>query len=77
MKTTLKELKNIAHFGMAEDSTNFSEKDINELQEREGTLENIAISFGNYGMNGGLFEARNTRKKFVILSRNTNLFRLA
>ena len=77
MKTTLKELKNMAHFGMAEDITNFSENDINELQEREGTLDNIATSFGTYGMNGGLFEARNTRNKFVILSRNTNLFRLS
>ena len=76
MKTTLKELKNMAHYRIAKDITNFSEKDINELQELEGTLENIATSFGIYGMNGGLFEARNTRNKFVILSRNTNLFRL-
>lgn len=52
--------------------------DITTVKIPEGLdLEKIAISYGIYGMNGGLFQDRKTGERYKIIARSTNLFRLA
>lgn len=50
---------------------------INYNDVKELDLETIALSFGSYGMNAGLFISKKTGLYYVCPSRSTMLFRLA
>ena len=65
---TLK-LKDIKE-SIAEDVTS------NQLPEHSNRWETIGVSHGIYGMNGALFRDPITGKKYKIIKRSTNLFRL-
>ena len=71
-KYTVKELRDYVRTGMATDITN-AKLSSDELH----SLEVVGLSFGVNGMNGGLFQDRNTGEFYVITARNSNLFRLA
>lgn len=68
----LKEIKNTN----AIDITSLKEREIKKLYEKEHGFENIATSYGMYGMNGALLQGRKTRELYKITARNTNLFYL-
>lgn len=72
-----KELKEFIRMGIAEDITKLSNESIKEIKDNEKGLENIGLSIGTYGMNGGLFKGYESGKLYVITSRNSNLFYLA
>lgn len=69
---TLKEIRDYVRMGMVTDITNWSTEDIQEL----GHLEEIGLSMGTYGMNGGLFQDDNG-ERYAVLARNANLFMLS
>lgn len=72
-KCTLRELKNLVHYGMAHDLTNATEAEVME-QWRHG--EKIGYSSGTYGINGCLVQNTETGEFYVITERNLNLFRI-
>ena len=53
-KYTQKEIKNFVALGLAENITNYSFKEANELRRRG--LEQVGYSCGTYGINGALFQ---------------------
>ena len=69
----LKEIKNIN----CEDVTNLSSKELEKLVKKENGLKEVSISYGVYGMNGGLFQGYKTNKLYKVTARNSNLFYLA
>lgn len=71
-KYTQKEMRMMVHTGMAQDITNASYESVEKLN-----LEKIGFSTGVYGMNGGVFRERDTKDLYVIIARNSLLFRLA
>lgn len=68
---TLKELKDMARSGQAEDITTISDEEAKALRKKG--IETIGVSRGAYGMNGALL-CDNEGKKYVITARNSNLF---
>lgn len=70
-----KEIKTLVNCGNAEDVT-FDKSGIIEELQKNG-YKTVAISFGVYGMNGGLFQDKKSGKLYAIIGRSTNLFRLA
>lgn len=72
-KYTLKALRELVRLGVAHDLTNATDVEIIE-QQRHG--EKIGYSSGIYGINGGLIQNTETGEYYVILSRNSNLFRI-
>lgn len=72
MKTfTLKEIKNGVRLGVYEDITSA------DLEKSCGQYSCIGLSYGVYGMNGGVFERLSDGQICAITARNSNLFRLA
>ena len=69
IKTTQKEIKN--YLNENNNLNNFTKDELKMLD-----LEKIAISFGVYGMNGGLFKDRKSGCYYVVPSRSTRLFEL-
>ena len=67
-----KDIKNLVARGVARDIT---------TGNIDGVINNgvsvIAISYGVYGMNGGLFRDNATGELYAVTSRSGNLFRLA
>lgn len=72
MKFTQKQLKEIAKNKIAIDITYEDQEKIQNFNVKQ-----IGLSFGVYGMNGGLFQDNETGQLYVITSRSTNLFILA
>ena len=66
-KTTQREIKRLIKVGAAIELTDA--KTINA-----GRLEVVALSFGVYGMNGGLFRDNESGQLYAIPSRNSILF---
>ena len=71
-KYTQKEMRMMVRTGMAQDITNASNESVAKLN-----LEKIGFSTGVYGMNGGVFRERDTKDLYVVIARNSLLFRLA
>jgi hypothetical protein len=69
MTTTKKEI--LKYLTENNNLNNFELEKIHALD-----LENIALSFGTYGMNAGLFQSRVNGNYYVIPTRSTMLFRL-
>lgn len=72
-KYTLKELREFVRLGVAEDITNADQETIDAVR-RVG--DKVGYSVGVYGLNGGLLRDTETGTLYVVLARNTNLFRL-
>lgn len=72
---TRAKFKKMAKENKATDITNLSFDAVKELKATKG-LTKIGVSFGNYGMNGGLFED-NEGNLYVVLARNSVLMFLA
>lgn len=68
---TQKEIKRLVKEGIAQ------EIGYEKAQEIGRRLVNIALSFGRYGMNGGLFSDRENGALYAVSSRNSTLFYLA
>ena len=69
MKTTQKEIRK--YLNGKNDLNAFTREQLDALN-----LRTVAISYGVYGMNGGLFEDMNTGCYYVIPNRSTRLFEL-
>ena len=69
-KTTQKALRRMICDGIAINANSM------EPEQLPRNVEKIAISYGIYGMNGGLFRDCETGELYVITARNTNLFRI-
>lgn len=68
-KTTLKEIKNLVKNGIAVDITNLSNEECKKIDIEE----RLYISYGIYGMNGGVFRGKDGNI-YAIISRSSNLF---
>ena len=71
-KYTLKELRELVRFGVAENYTNKPSEYIYTLRR----LEKVGYSSGVYGINGALVEDTETGQLYAIIGRNSNLFRI-
>jgi hypothetical protein len=69
-----KEIKRLVKTGAAVDITTWDSEKIKELQNK--SIENVGLSFGIYGMNGGLFKDKDGNL-YAITARTSNLFALA
>ena len=69
MKTTKKEI--LQYLTTENNLNNYTDEKIKELK-----LKKIAISYGVYGMNAGLFLSMNDGRYYVVPSRSTTLFKL-
>ena len=70
MKTTQKDIRR--HLNGKNDLNAFTREQLDALN-----LRTVAISYGVYGMNGGLFEDIRTGDYYVVPNRSTRLFELA
>ena len=70
MKTTQREIRK--YLNGENDLNTFTREQLDALN-----LKTVAISFGVYGMNGGLFEDMNTGAYYVVPNRSARLFELA
>lgn len=68
-----KEIRNLIRTGVATDITNYNFEQVKTLN-RSDKLETIAVSYGTYGMNGGLFRSQSTGKLYAVSSRAAALF---
>ena len=71
LRTTQKEIK--SYYNGKNDLNTFTREQVNEIKH---DLRMLAISFGVYGMNGGLFENTKTGEFYIIPNRSTRLFEL-
>jgi len=71
---TQRELRNLVRTGEAEDITNYSFEDANDLYERGYDV--VGVSSGTYGMNGALLKMRDTGDLMAICARNSTLMQL-
>lgn len=71
-KYTIKELKDYARLGLATDITYMDGDEVYKLR-----VNTEGLSFGKYGMNGGLFRDVETGELYIITGRTSNLFKLA
>lgn len=69
MKITQKEIK--SYLNGKNNLNDFTREQLNALN-----LRTVAISYGVYGMNSGLFEDMNTGNYYVVPNRSTRLFEL-
>ena len=70
MKTTQKEIKK--YLNGKNDLNGFTREQLDAL-----SLQTVAISYGVYGMNGGLFQDIKTGAYYVVPNRSARLFELA
>lgn len=70
MKTTQKDIRK--HLTEKNNLNDFTREQLDALN-----LRTVAISYGVYGMNGGLFEDMKTGAYYVVPNRSTRLFELA
>ena len=74
MKTTLKDIKELAKGYNVEDITYIDTKGADELREKEGMFWNVAYSAGVYGVTGKVIQGRTTGKLYAITSRTSAIF---
>lgn len=73
-KYTQRELRRLVDKGDAEDITNYSFEEANNLYDRGYDV--VGVSSGTYGINGALLRMRDTDELLVITSRNSTLLQL-
>lgn len=69
MKTTKKDI--LSYLNNYNNLNDFTDEEINKLK-----LKNVALSFGVYGMNAGLFVSMTNGAFYVCPTRSTTLFKL-
>ena len=74
MRTTQRELKEMVKYENVIDLTYKDFDTINQYYKDENGFIKIALSYGQYGMNGALLEGYKTKKKYVITARSSALF---
>lgn len=74
MKTTLKDIKELAKGYNVEDITYIDAKGADELREKEGMFWTIAYSAGVYGVTGKVIQGNATGKLYAITSRTSAIF---
>lgn len=70
-KYTLRELRELVRLGLAQDVTTAA-----ELPEGWRRWHRVGYVSGRFGIAAGLAEDPQTGEKYVILARNSNLFRV-
>lgn len=73
-KYTQKQLREMVKYGIAENVSNYGCKEINELKEKEGWLEQVGYASGIYGCNGQLLKGHNTGNLYAITSRTQAIY---
>lgn len=73
-KYTQSQLRTMVRDGEAEDITNYSFEEANDLYDRGYDV--IGVSTGTYGINGALLKMRDTGDLMVICARNSTLMQL-
>lgn len=73
-KYTQAQLRKMVRDGKAEDITNYSFEEANDLYDRGYDV--IGVSTGTYGINGALLQMRDTGDLMVICARNSTLMQL-
>lgn len=73
-KYTQAQLRKMVRDGKAEDITNYSFEEANDLYDRGYDV--IGVSTGTYGINGALLKMRDTGDLMVICARNSTLMQL-
>ena len=68
-KHTRKNIKSYVSLGLAKDITNYSFLQVQELLHNIN-IDRIAYSTGINGINGGLFQDKNTGEMYAITARN-------
>lgn len=74
-KYTQKEIKSYVSLGIAKDITNYSFTQVQELLHNIN-IDRIAYSAGINGINGGLFQDKNTGEMYAITARNAVLLQV-
>lgn len=70
---TLKELREMVRNGYAQDITSEDSYTVLEIAQNS---EKIGYACGTYGISGGMLYDRRNKKKYVIIGRCSNLFRV-
>ena len=73
-KYTQKQLRAMVADGIAENITNADNNVREELEKKEGWLQQIGYSAGVYGSNGMLLQGRNSGTLYAITARTTAVF---
>jgi len=73
-KYTQRQLKDLVRTGAAQDITNHSTTEYEELVSRENSFDRIGYSSGIYGINGGLIQGNKTGTLYAITARTTATF---
>ena len=60
----------------AEDITYMKFDDINKLVENENEITELFKTYGQDGMNGGLFQGNKTKKLYKVIGRTTTLWQI-
>lgn len=74
LKLTQKQIKEWLNFNGVIDITNMSNKEIQELKQKEEYFNEYAYSTGIYGCNGCILQGHKTLTFYVITKRTTALF---
>ncbi len=74
LKLTQKQIKECLNFDGVIDITNMSNKEIQEIKQKEGYFNEYAYSQGLYGCNGCVLQGHKTLTFYVITKRSSALF---
>ena len=74
MKTTNKDIKNMAKYGKAVDVTHYGIDEYRALREKEGYFEDIACSVGAYGVTGRVVQGHNTGALYAVTHRSSAIY---
>ncbi len=73
-KYTQKQLRTMVNDGIAENITNADNNVREELEKKEGWLQQVGYSAGVYGCNGMLLQGRNSGTLYAITARTSAVF---
>ena len=74
MKTTLKDIKELAKGYNVTDITNISSEGAELLHKKEGMFWNVAYSTGMYGVTGKVVQGNATGRLYAITSRTSAIY---
>lgn len=74
IKYTQKQLRAMVADGITENITNADNNVREELEKKEGWLQQVGYSAGVYGCNGMLLQGRNSGTLYAITARTTAVF---
>lgn len=74
MKTTLKDIKELAKGYNITDITDITSEDAEALRKKEGMFWDVAYSTGTYGVTGKVVQGHNTGKLYAIVGRTSAIY---